>query len=68
MSDTSLNTTGDPETPGSKIKPPTVNQPASSESDAGIKPPTASDTAEDNPPTDFGADPPIIVDGGGKAG
>jgi hypothetical protein len=38
---------GDPPPPGvGKIKPPTVNQPASSESQIGIKPPTATDTGE----------------------
>lgn len=46
MEDT-FDTTGDPETPpGGKIKPPTVNQPAGSESDSDIKPPT--ETATDD--------------------
>ena len=50
---------GDPPPPGDvKIKPPTVNQPASSESVADIKPPTATDE-----PATTG-DTPIVISGG----
>jgi len=54
---------GDQPATGGKIKPPTVNQPASSEGDAGIKPPTVSSTSDDGPPEASGQEP-IIITGG----
>lgn len=59
----SSNPMGDPPPPGGgKIKPPTVNQPDSAGSEAGIKPPTATDEPESNPQAP--ADDDIIIKGG----
>jgi hypothetical protein len=65
MSDTSLNQTGDPEPPGETIKPPTVSESSTSQSDVGIKPPTVSNTSDDSSTDDSANDPPIIITGGG---
>jgi hypothetical protein len=63
--------TGDPEPPGGKgdpeppgIKPPTVNQTNTSQSEVGIKPPTATAPPDAEPPDTADVDPPIIVHGG----
>jgi hypothetical protein len=65
--------TGEPEPPDTgdqppptEIKPPTNQQQGNVGGDSGIKPPTATDTPDAEPPdTNADNDPPIVVSGGG---
>ena len=67
MSDTPLNTTGDPDPPDGAdtgIKPPTATETATSEGDIGIKPPTGSVTSEGSTTAESTSDTPIVIPGG----